>query len=383
MCAALMTAACSSDEELLPLADGADTGKVAVSFAATDTGWGGNVQTRSEQGEPVAVFKSEGDGEPLYLHAYVSEMPDGGSEGLATRGTPIANGTFWDNFRVFGYMYSGTFGDSDTPDFMYHEQVTKDNLTGRYETAAQYYLPGGGNKVRFFAYTVTNSEWLAGDMNSSKRFRYPTQSTVGAPRFYYRVPGNALNQSDVCFASGAEADESTGKVKLNFIHALAAIRFQADETLAGKTITNIEIRGMKTSGYFTCADHQSYTANGSWEYDERTADKQDTTISDQTGYNGASVLFFISDEEDNSSFPPVTVGSSGITDINGKSRVFLTLPHPDLEKGVDTSGKDKVDKKSGVHVSIHFEGGSSKEIYLKGSWESGKTYVYTLTKNGN
>lgn len=378
VCAGMALGACSSDDDILSSSAAGGASRVELSFTATDTDWGGNTQTRSAGDGPVAVYKSEGDGEPLYLSLSVSDGIDTGDKGVATRGRPIANGTFWENFRVFGYMYSGTFGSSNTPDFMYHEQVTKDATTDRYETAAQYYLPGGGNKVRFFAYTVTNYANV-GDMNSASRFRYPTQSTGGAPRFYYRVPANVLNQPDVCFASGAEAEESTGKVKFNFIHALAAISFQADETLAGKIISNIEIRGMKTSGYFTCADLQSPIANGIWEYDARYEDKQNASITDQTGYNGAGSLYFWSTDEDGSSFSPVTVGDSGITDISGESRVFLTLPHPDLTKGVDTNDDDKGDAESAVHVIVTIDDDTKNFYFSSGSWEMGKTYTYTLT----
>lgn len=378
VCAALMTAACSNEDFLPTTTD--DDGKVAVSFAVTDTDWGGNVQTRSADNEPVAVFKSEdGQGEPLYLRAYVSEMPDAGSRTVNTRGNIITQDNFYGSFKVFGYMYdsdAGFTGD-EVPNFMYHLEATKNNVGNRYETAAQYYLPGGDNKVRFFAY-APHTLWFMGNSASSSRFRYPQITDEGAPRYYYRLLAPAQNQYDICFADGTEADMD-GYVKFNFKHALAGIRFVADSTLAGRTITNIEIRAMHTSGYYQCAADASL-GTGSWDFD----DSNNTDNGDSAGYKGPGTLYFISGEDTESSFNSVTVGSGGTTDIstgNGNNHVFFVLPHEDLSNGQEKDADGNLSN-SAVNINIiFFSGGPTRFYFDEGSWEAGKMYTYVLSKS--
>ena len=228
---------CSKD----PLAAGPDGGGI-VRFGVTH---GEAWQTRSAASADTtlrcAVYPLEGtsQGDTLYLHATVSEREvaaattETAAGTAATRGTCVDEATFYDAFGVLAYVYTDSWSDALTPDYMYDVEVTK--ASGW--TASDYNWPGRGRKIRFFAYAPYRA---AGVVLSGK-------TTPGIPTLTCTTPTDVAQQQDLMTAAPAEMDGAPAPDKsaaLSFRHILTAVRFLTGDDLMAGRITKISLKGV-------------------------------------------------------------------------------------------------------------------------------------------
>ena len=180
----------------------------------------------------------EGGGIPaadtLFLHATVTDgigSDRSGAKEPQTRATPVEEDTFYDSFGVLASAYTGSWSETSClPDYMYNVEVTK--ASG---WTTNYFWPGGGRKVRFFAYAPYGG---SGVVLSDK-------TKAGAPTIRYTVPAAVAGQNDLLVAAPAAMDgAASATASLPFEHVLTAVRFvTGDDVLAGK-ITKITLKGV-------------------------------------------------------------------------------------------------------------------------------------------
>lgn len=210
----------------------------------------GAPSTRATQyADSPVVMLGEGGGDTLYLHASIDvNTATVSKEAKAgTRGVPINSGNFQTECKNFG-VTAYTQGDGKL--FMSDEEVSN--------YANEAWSPSGGARywpedetLDFYAYAPysfkDNKQFDNGALTIDK-----TDHTMS---FSYTVPtttdGNdAVAQPDIMFAYAACSRSNTnerGNVPLEFAHALAAVKFVAND-IAGCTINRITLKGLYGAG---------------------------------------------------------------------------------------------------------------------------------------
>lgn len=192
------------------------------------------------------IFILRGGGEfpaadTLFLHATVAdgiESDRSGAKEPQTRATPVEEDTFYESFGVLASAYTGSWSETSClPDYMYNVEVTKSS-----GWTTNYFWPGGGREVRFFAYAPYGG---SGVVLSAK-------TKAGAPTITYTVPEEVADQQDLLVAAPAAMDgTASAAASLPFEHVLTAVRFvTGDDVLAGK-ITKITLKGVYGSAVHT------------------------------------------------------------------------------------------------------------------------------------
>ena len=210
----------------------------------------GAPSTRATQyADSPVVMLGEGGSDTLYLHASIDvNTATVSKEAKAgTRGVPINSGNFQTECKNFG-VTAYTQGDGKL--FMSDEEVSN--------YANEAWSPSGGARywpedetLDFYAYAPysfkDNKQFDNGALTIDK-----TNYTMS---FSYTVPtttdGNdAVAQPDIMFAYAACSRSTTnerGNVPLEFAHALAAVKFVAND-IAGCTINRITLKGLYGAG---------------------------------------------------------------------------------------------------------------------------------------
>ncbi len=212
----------------------------------------GAPSTRATQyADSPVVMLGEGGSDTLYLHASIDvNTATVSKEAKAgTRGVPINSGNFQAECKNFG-VTAYTQGDGKL--FMSDEEVSN------YANGA--WSPSGGARywpedetLDFYAYAPylfkNNKQFDNGALTINR-----ADHTM---RFSYTVPTNngedAVAQPDIMFAYAACSRSTTnerGNVPLEFAHALAAVKFVAND-IAGCTINRITLKGLYGAGECT------------------------------------------------------------------------------------------------------------------------------------
>ena len=277
--AALVALSACQDELLNDGSNGGyGDGRLHFSVQTDSKGW--TTRTAADDasaGTTSYTLKAKDDS--LYLHASVTPTTTGiKTETVQTRGTIVQAGGKYDTLGLFGYTYEGDWNDvaaSITPNFMYNTNLnyTGNGTVHNYATDQIYYMPTGGAKVRLFAYAPKG---IYGTQ-VGRFLTLPERTATGVPEFSYTVPVHSPNQVDLSFSSGVETTD--GNVTLQMHHALAAIKFVADETLDNKNvvINTITFQNVYNVGTYTPA----LTGVGTWNVDE--AETASITVQDYTG----------------------------------------------------------------------------------------------------
>lgn len=212
----------------------------------------GAPSTRATQyADSPVVMLGEGGSDTLYLHASIDvNTATVSKEAKAgTRGVPINSGNFQAECKNFG-VTAYTQGDGKL--FMSDEEVSN------YANGA--WSPSGGARywpedetLDFYAYAPylfkNNKQFDNGALTINR-----ADHTMS---FSYTVPTNngedAVAQPDIMFAYAACSRSTTnerGNVPLEFAHALAAVKFVAND-IAGCTINRITLKGLYGAGECT------------------------------------------------------------------------------------------------------------------------------------
>lgn len=184
----------------------------------------------------------QGGEDSLYLRAVTSDGIRTGmeSDGAATRGVPVTTAAMHSSFGVSTYAYTGAWSESLKPDYMYNVKVQQTSPTV-WASESDYYWPGQGYKVRFFAYAPHNAAGLT----------LPVRTTAGTPVLGYEVPDDVAEQNDLLVAkSGELAGDWNAAADLTFHHALTAVCFVAGNHTADKNIIKVSLQGVYGSGSF-------------------------------------------------------------------------------------------------------------------------------------
>ena len=211
----------------------------------------GAPSTRATQyADSPVVMLGEGGSDTLYLHASIDvNTATVSKEAMAgTRGVPVTS----DNFRAVCKNFSVTAYTEDGKLYMSNEKVDG------YANGA--WSPSGG--VRYWPEDETLDFYAYAPYSFNENKPLEGAPTINRAdhtmRFSYTVPtttdGNdAVAQPDIMFAYAACSRSTTnerGNVPLEFAHALAAVKFVAND-IAGCTINRITLKGLYGAGECT------------------------------------------------------------------------------------------------------------------------------------
>lgn len=205
------------------------------------------VGTRSSSGGDSLLSSSvtplEAEGRTLYLHTTVTDGIDGshlGKDEPLTRATPVSDMSTYGSFSVFAAFYQGAWSPaSQNLNFMYNVPVS---LSGSvWSPQPDYYWPGSGYNVRFYAYAPIDAEFKASPQNSVANDFY----------IQYEVPTDVSKQKDLLIAKSAEYAGNHGSiVPLEFKHVLTAVRFVVGDDMKAGTVNKVRLRNITSGGIY-------------------------------------------------------------------------------------------------------------------------------------
>ena len=245
--AILLPSACSED----PAANNALSGP-KLRFEVIDThGWQTPSQSRTagdktdeakDAPEYAGVFTLQGEtlADTLFLHATVTDGIESNRSDAGvpqTRATPVEEDTFYESFGVLASAYTGSWSETSClMDYMYNVEITKSS-----GWTTNYFWPGGGRKVRFFAYAPYGGQGIV----------LSDKTQAGAPTITYTVPDEVADQQDLLVASPDETEGNTSAVVvLPFKHALTAVKFSCGDDISAGIVKSIKFKGVYSAGTF-------------------------------------------------------------------------------------------------------------------------------------
>lgn len=188
------------------------------------------------------VMLGEGSRDTLYLHASVDVNTTTVSkeEKAGTRGVPVNTQNFKNVCKDFGVT---AYTQTDQKLYMANEKVSTENGGAWSPDGGVRYWPEDDAELDFYAhapYKFSGSDNISISGNTMS--------------FSYVVPTNngedAVAQPDIMLAYAACSRSTTnqnGNVPLEFAHALAAVKFVAND-IAGCTINRITLKGLYGAG---------------------------------------------------------------------------------------------------------------------------------------
>lgn len=191
------------------------------------------------------VMLGEGSRDTLYLHASVDVNTTTVSkeEKAGTRGVPVNTQNFKNVCKDFGVT---AYTQTGHKLYMDNEKVSTENGGAWSPDGGVRYWPEDNAKLDFYAhapYEFSGSDKISISGNTMS--------------FSYVVPTNngedAVAQPDIMLAYAACSRSTTnqnGNVPLEFAHALAAVKFVAND-IAGCTINHITLKGLYGAGECT------------------------------------------------------------------------------------------------------------------------------------
>ena len=244
---------------------------------------GGNVMTKSSITKDArdTVIELQGGKNPLYLHVkYVDNKRNPfESEKVVTKGQPITAGNYSGDVGIYGFEYTGTWADTNTPKFA-NVKASLGN-DGYYDLSETQYWPGRGYTMRFYGYAPYGYSGISGSGETEK----------GSPTLTVSVPQNALEQKDVMVARPEErAGDFKSNVHLNMHHIMCGVEVTVEgSTFEEGTLTKVELTGLESQGVYRMQDStwtetsgsQTCYLNTSYTIDENSTERrmgQDSTF---------------------------------------------------------------------------------------------------------
>ena len=230
--------------------------QIAFNITASDA-WhdGMGVDENEPTTRCVSVQELSGEGDTkLYLHTVVADNP--AKKVAITRGTPIKDSeTFKDQYTTFslsGICYTGEYPSDEsqnewTTDYahnLYYSTKTGEPVEG----GRPLYWPHNG-KVRFFAFAPTVKDFNEMETGGSLTMSGSRGGQTGSPTLTYTVPTEVTEQKDIMTArTDLTAAPTGGAVKLEFGHALTAVRIVCGKDMLAGTISKVTISGVYGGG---------------------------------------------------------------------------------------------------------------------------------------
>ena len=325
-----------------------DNNRIEFSVA-TATGADGEPLTRATKyGDSPVVMLGKGGRDTLYLHASIDvNTATVDEESMAeTRGVPVKT----DNFAAVCENFSVTAYTADEGKlFMSNELVKQSGNVWSPANGTRYWPEDTLNFFAYAPYSVNDKQVFPDGISINNQ-----QKTID---FSYTVPTttdkrDAEAQPDVMFATTtcgrAETTGENGTVPLTFSHALAAVKFVAND-IAGSTIKSITLKGLHGSG--TCI----YSADAEdSKYKWRCTDDKNNTYTQTFNVK-------VEDQQQ---------GEQPITDKN-PSTTFMMLPQ---QLGDATVEVNMTTDKGVTHTLV-----GKLNIGNVDKWEAGKIYTYKIS----
>lgn len=325
-----------------------DNNRIEFSVA-TATGADGEPLTRATKyGDSPVVMLGKGGRDTLYLHASIDvNTATVDEESMAeTRGVPVKT----DNFAAVCENFSVTAYTADEGKlFMSNELVKQSGNVWSPANGTRYWPEDALNFFAYAPYSVNDKQVFPDGISINNQ-----QKTID---FSYTVPTttdkrDAEAQPDVMFATTtcgrAETTGENGTVPLTFSHALAAVKFVAND-IAGSTINSITLKGLHGSGtciYSADAEDSKYKWSCTDDKNNTYTQTFDVKVEDQQQ------------------------GEQPITDEN-LSTTFMMLPQQLEGATVEINLTTKDDKQ---HTLV----GKLASNNLT-AWEAGKIYTYKIS----
>lgn len=302
------------------------------------------------------VMLGEGGSDTLYLHASIDvNTATVSKEAKAgTRGVPITTENFHEEYENFG-VTAYTQGDGKL--FMSDEEVSN--------YANEAWSPSGGARYWPEDKTLDFYAYAPYSFKDKKPFEdaLSIDKTSHTMSFSYTVPttndGNdAVAQPDIMFAY-AECSRATtnerGNVPLEFAHALAGIKFVAND-IAGCTINSITLKGLYGAGdcTFTPAGEEGEgedKPSGTFAW-SNLGDKKDFTQK-----------FNVQLNDQQTGEQPITGDNSPTT--------FMMLP----QQLADATVEVELTTNDGKHQEVEGKLASGNLT----EWEAGNIYTYKIS----
>lgn len=294
------------------------------------------------------VMLDEGGRDTLYLHASIDvNTATVDEESMAeTRGVPVKT----DNFAAVCENFSVTAYTADEGKlFMSNELVKQSGNVWSPANGTRYWPEDALNFFAYAPYSVNDKQVFPDGISINNQ-----QKTID---FSYTVPTttdkrDAEAQPDVMFATTtcgrAETTGENGTVPLTFSHALAAVKFVAND-IAGSTINSITLKGLHGSGtciYSADAEDSKYKWSCTDDKNNTYTQTFDVKVEDQQQ------------------------GEQPITDKN-PSTTFMMLPQ---QLGDATIEVNLTTKDGKQHTLV----GKLASNNLT-AWEAGKIYTYKIS----
>lgn len=243
----------------------------------------------------------------------------------ATRGSLVTSSASISPFGVSCSVYpaAGTYTSYGCGSYFYKQPVTAN-------TPTSYFWPTSDYKVSFFAYYPYNN--AAFTVSSSA-------ATTGSPVYAYTIPSTIANQVDVMTAQVTDhLAGSQGALALTFSHNCAAIKINfTNDSGSAITVSSVSIEGVEYSG--TLHD-------GTWTLSGNLNSSSTNPFSLSYGSS---------------------IADGATVDITGASNIFIMLPQT-----LTSSAKLKIVTTDDTY-----------ETTITGSWMTGKTYTYSITKEAD
>ena len=311
-----------------------------IGFGMTAVLEGENIpHSRVEHSPEPLVMVNSSNSDTLYLHSSVEDNPSPVSAG-ATRGTPVTENNFKEVYGAFAVT-----AYTETGDLYMNDKVGTES--------GGYWFSDGGE--RYWPETETLDFYARAPYEFNKKDPLADETVVYSDKkvsFTYTTPTSedgkdAMAQPDLLFAFASKNQKQTvdGCVELTFRHALAAVKFVAQDISKG-TIKSIKLKNVYGAG--KCVyDPSSTTGKYVWE---------------QTGERKDFVQSFNVEVEDQQT------GEQKITDVNPET-TFMMVPQP-------------LDENSSIEVVLETADGETHFLtapFKKQDWEAGKIYTYVIS----
>ncbi|MDE7509035.1 MAG: fimbrillin family protein [Muribaculaceae bacterium] len=343
-----------ADDELLTSGNPAGNPD-AITFAAFTVDAVEPERTRGAE-KPIydpLTLSGDSDDSPLYLHTYetnrIGYRPGEETGEATTRGVQVTTGNLAEIHKNFTVVANKSIGGSTY--FNWKETHLADVENNVWYTARTEYWPASEN-LTFHAVSPAVEFDNLSDLSA-----HEGEITFGYSARKGTADNDAELQHDLLLSSySCNKQTHTGKVPLDFSHALSAVKFAVRDVLDGEVV-NIKIAGVRSSGVCTFKPGEI-----SWENQDGTATYSQNFNYKLTGQEMVDVTDDSKDKVLNEMMPEKT---------------FMLIPQqiPDDAEIIVTLKRDNVSAPAKSEITVK---GKIKANGVE-EWKPGHEYIYTIS----
>ena len=217
----------------------------------------------------------------LFLHTSVAEGIETETENPKTRSAPVTSLSTYGAFGVTAFVYTGSWSESLTPDFMYNVKVSQSNSA--WAPGENYFWPGAGKSIRFFAYAPYNGAGIT----------LSPSTQAGSPTLTYTVPAAVKDQKDLLAAqTDALPGNTNSSASLVFGHILTAVKFSCGADMKQGTVKSITLKNVNSKGTYDL-NTKTWSGQGTPASFTQTVDKATSGAPDETITDGEATFMMM------------------------------------------------------------------------------------------